>query len=319
MMYNELEMKKLIIEIISSLVYKKTQMYEHILRPAGISEKLFASLLRKRNVDEKPLTKRDMGTIIVQELAKKPEYKKNMNAIIRIAANWNQFHLADNEMLARATVQKAREILNILEIMEEKETTILKEQKENERRILEENKRRAKLEMEKEISKGSELLLMMFDELFTMKDNPQKRGSMFEELMNMLFHLYDIALMENFRRNEGGEQIDGAFKLDGWHYLVEMKWTAKLTDMKQLDSLYGKVSRSGKQTMGMFISINGWSSHVISLMKQHPEKSIFLMDGYDLRMVLSQNISLIDLLQKKLAKFNLEAEPFVSVATIVKE
>lgn len=38
---------------------------------------------------------------------------------------------------------------------------------------------------------------------------------MLEQLMNMLFNVYDIALMQSFRRNEGGEQIDGAFKLDG--------------------------------------------------------------------------------------------------------
>lgn len=142
---------------------------------------------------------------------------------------------------------------------------------------------------------------------------------MLEELVNMLFQLYDIALLESFRRNNGGEQIDGAFKLDGWHYIVEMKWTNQLTDMKQLDSLYGKISRSGKQTMGLFISINGWSSNVIPLMKQHPDKAIFLLDGYDLRVVLSGEIDLIELLQKKIAKLNLMAEPYVGATAILTE
>ncbi|WP_254924536.1 hypothetical protein [Paenibacillus odorifer] len=58
---------------------------------------------------------------------------------------------------------------------------------------------------------------------------------------------------------------------------MEMKWTSQLTDMKQLDSLYGKVARSGKQTMGLFLSIGGWSPHVFPLMKQHPDKSIFII------------------------------------------
>ncbi|AIQ75877.1 MULTISPECIES: hypothetical protein [Paenibacillus] len=116
-MHANTDIKRLIIDIIACLVYKKTQMYELILRPAGISEKFFAGLMKKRSVDGKPLTKRDMGSIIVQELEKKLEYKNNINSIIKIAANWNQFHLTDNEMLARATVQKAREVLNIIEIM----------------------------------------------------------------------------------------------------------------------------------------------------------------------------------------------------------
>lgn len=123
--------------------------------------------------------------------------------------------------------------------------------------------------------------------------------------------------MESFRRNSGGEQIDGAFKIDGWHYIVEIKWTNQVTDIRQLDSLYGKVARSGKQTMGMFLSVNGWSSHVIPLMKQQPDKSIFLMDGLDLRMVLTQEISLIDLLHKKIGKLNIEAEPFVGVNSLL--
>jgi len=313
------ETKRLVIDIITCLVYKKTQMYELILRPAGISEKFFASLMKKRNVDGKLLTKRDMGNIIVQELEKKPEYKSNISTIIKIASKWNQFHLTDNEMLARATVQKAREVLNVIEIMEEQEKQLLREQKEKERKRLDEEKRLAILEMEQEIHNQSYLLLMMYDELVMMKDNPQKRGLMLEQLMNMLFNVYDIALMQSFRRNDGGEQIDGAFKLDGWHYLVEIKWTSQLTDMKQLDSLYGKVARSGKQTMGLFLSIGGWSPHVIPLMKQQPDKSIFLMDGFDLRMVLTQNISLFDLLQKKIARFNIKSEPFLSVGDLLKE
>lgn len=316
-MPNESEVKKLTIEIIASLVYKKTQMYELILRPAGISDKFFGSLMKKRNVDGKPLTKRDMGVIIVNELEKKPEFRKNINSIIKIAANWNQFHLTDNEMLARATVQKAREVMNVIDIMAEKEKEYLAEEKEKERKRLEEERRKAKVEWESEIQNQSKLLLMMYDELVLMKNNPHKRGLMLEELVNMLFNVYDIALMQSFRRNGGGEQIDGAFKLDGWHYLVEMKWTSQLTDMKQLDSLYGKIARSGKQTMGLFLSIGGWSSHVVPLMKQHPDKSIFLMDGFDLRVVLTQEMSLINILQRKIAKFNIESEPFFSARSIL--
>lgn len=316
-MYTNIENKKLAIEIIASLVNIKNQMYEHILKPAGINRQYFAALLKRRNPDGKQLTKREMGAIILDDLEEKTENQKSIRKIISIGANWSQFHLADNEMQARATVQKAREVLNLIEIMEEKEARILNEQRESERKRLEDEVRKGKLEMELEIKKRSELLLLMYDELAIMKDNPQKRGLMLEELVNMLFNLYDISLIESFRRNGGGEQIDGAFKIDGWYYIVEIKWTNQVTDIRQLDSLYGKVARSGKQTMGMFLSISGWSSHVIPLMKQQSDKSVFLMDGYDLRKVLTGEISLIDLLRKKIAKFNVEAEPFVSVSSFV--
>lgn len=316
MQLNE-DIKKLTIEIIANLVNIKNQMYEQILKPAGIKKEQFVILKNSRNVEGKLYTKREIGMMLLESFNNPVKEKEFIKSIIEIASNWNKFHLADNEYTARATVQKAREVLNTIEIMEATEAQLLEEEKRQEKLRIEELKQKARKEMKLEIQERSKLLLMMFDEIAIMRNNPQKRGYMLEDLVNMLFQLYDIALLESFRRNNGGEQIDGAFKLDGWHYIVEMKWTNQLSDMSQLDSLYGKVSRSGKQTMGLFISINGWSSNVIPLMKQHPDKAIFLMDGYDLRVVLSGDIDLIELLQKKIAKFNLMAEPYVGVNTFI--
>jgi hypothetical protein len=119
--------------------------------------------------------------------------------------------------------------------------------------------------------------------------------------------------MQSFTRNKGAEQIDGAFKLDGWYYIVECRWRQKLADIRELDGLEGAVRRSGKQTMGLFLSINGWSANVPLLLKQNPDKTIILMEGYDLRTVLSGQIDLQDFLLAKLAYLNLKSEPFFGV------
>lgn len=309
--------RKLAIEIIVNLVNIKNLMYEHILKPAGVKKEQFARLRSLKNPEGKPLTKREIGILLLDESKNQIEEKKFIKSLIELAAKWNRFHLADNEYSARAIVQKAREELNTIEIMEANEAQLLEEEKKREILRVEELKRKVRQDRKKEIYERSKLLLLMFDEMATKEKNPQRKGYLLEELTNMLFQLYDIALLESFRRNNGGEQIDGAFKLDGWHYLVEMKWTNQLTDMSQLDSLYGKVSRSGKQTMGLFISINGWSQNVIPLMKQHPDKTIFLMDGFDLRVVLAGEIDLIEILHKKIAKFNLLAEPFVGAKELI--
>jgi hypothetical protein len=120
-----------------------------------------------------------------------------------------------------------------------------------------------------------------------------------------------------FTRNNGAEQIDGAFKFDAWHYIAECRWREQLADTRQLDGLLGQVGRSGKQTMGLFLSINGWSLHVPPLLKQNGNKCIVLVDGYDLRCVLEQQIDLAELLNAKLTHLNIEAEPFLSAATII--
>lgn len=125
-------------------------------------------------------------------------------------------------------------------------------------------------------------LLIQFDGLAKSNDF-QKRGYALEGLLTQLLELHNIPIKQSFKRNNGGEQIDGAFSYDGWYYLVECKWTNKLAGIRELDSLLGKVNRSGKQGMGLFLSIEGWSKELPQILKQNPEKCIILMDGYDLR------------------------------------
>jgi hypothetical protein len=69
--------------------------------------------------------------------------------------------------------------------------------------------------------------------------------------------------------------------------------------------------------MGLFLSIEGWSVNVPMLLKQNTDKSIILMDGYDLRCVLNCSIDLEELLRQKIVKLNLESEPFYSVKFMI--
>ena len=177
------------------------------------------------------------------------------------------------------------------------------------------------LKKEDELSSLRSSLLLEFDSFASLvnSEDKKRRGFSLESLLERIFSLYEIPTQKSFKRNEGGEQIDGAFKLESWYYLVECKWTQKLTDIRQLDSLYGKINRSGKQTLGLFLSINGWSRNVCPLLKQNHDKSIILMDGYDLRCVLVEHnsLDLKDLLLKKLECLNLEGEPFYGAAQLL--
>ena len=155
------------------------------------------------------------------------------------------------------------------------------------------------------------LLLKDFECLLEDSATPQRRGILFEQIMNKLFNLEELLVVkESFRRNEGGEQIDGSFELDGWYYLVECKWQSRMTSQQEIDGLSGKVARSGAQTLGVFISVNGWSSNVVKLMKQNKEKNIFLINGKDLRSALLGEMKVVDLLRTKKEALNLRAEPY---------
>jgi hypothetical protein len=249
--------------------------------------------------------------LLLDALEKRSDCTGVVRSVVNIAAKWNNFHLADDEFAARATVQKAREVLGTIQLMEAREAK---------QRELGRQEELAKIEQERgeRFRKQTELLLLMFDGLVEETD-AHRRGYLLQDLLNRAFDLHDIPVVKSFTRNQGGEQIDGAFKLEGWHYIVECRWREKLADIRQLDGLQGQVGRSGKQTMGLFLSINGWSENVCPLLKQNPIKSIVLMDGFDLRTVLASPLDLCQFLMAKVAALNLHAEPFLGVQEYIKE
>lgn len=310
-MATNIEIRRLAIEVIATLVHIKSTMVELILKPAGVPSKAYNNLIYRRDeTTGRTLSKRQIAPLILDEIEKKNDNKKILRAIIEITACWNKFHLAYNEFQARATVQKARELLDSIELMEAREAK---------QRELARKEELAKMEKEKakNFRKQLELLLIMYDELAKGMDE-QRRGFLLEDLLNRTFDLCEIPVVSGFTRNEGGEQIDGAFKLDGWHYIVECRWRKKFSNIRELDGLSGQISRSGRQTMGVFLSINGWSTKVVPLLKQNPDKNILLIDGYDLRMVLASQVHLKEFLLAKVAQLNLKAEPFYSVNDYLK-
>ena len=305
--------RRVVIEAITTLVHIKRTLIDLILKPAGVPPMLAERLFARRDpVTNKPLTKRQVAPLLLDELDSSPDTQGAIRAIVKIASEWNAFHLADNEYAARATVQKAREMMGTVQLMEAREAV---------QRELSRREELARLAGEKQalFQKHSGILLMMFDELARDDSDPHQRGFLLQELLTRLFDLHEIAVHRSFQRNSGAEQIDGAFKLDGCHYIVECRWRKKLSDIRDLDGLLGQVNRSGKQVMGVYLSINGWSDNVVPLLKQNPDKSIFLMDGYDLRSVLERPLSLRDFLNAKLSKLNLEAEPFYGAVQYLKD
>ncbi len=273
-----------------------------------------SDLVRRFLIERDPTTgekrsKRESGVVVLDELARRGGDQAVIRKLIKLAAEWTAFHLAQDEYKARAVVQKARELHGILAEADEREKA------EHDRR-LRESVDRQRLEKETTVRRQSALLLAQFEQA-AVDGDPQRRGYLLEDLLNRLFDLHRIPVVRSFRRNQGGEQIDAAFEMDGWHYIVECRWRASLADIRQLDGLAGQVRRSGRQTMGLFLSMNGWSEHVVPLLKQNPDKSIFLMEGYDLRCVLDLRVDLRGLLKAKLSALNLDTEPYFPAARLL--
>lgn len=305
-----IEARKLALEAIATLVNVKRIAADRLLRPCGVPDALIKTFVKGTDATTgDALTKRQAGALIFEELARAGTDGATIRKVIDIAADWTAYDLAADEYKARAVVQKARELKGVLEEADARDKAELA-------RASKERAERAQKERETALRKESALLLAQFDHLAT-AGKPQQRGYLLEDVLNRLFVAHGIPVARSFRRNDGGEQIDGAFELDGWHYIVECRWREKLSDIASLDALYGKIGRSGRQTMGLFLSINGWSEHVVPLIKQNPDKSIILMEGLDLRTVLAQTVDLRKLLKAKLSALNLEAEPYLPASKLI--
>jgi hypothetical protein len=127
-------------------------------------------------------------------------------------------------------------------------------------------------------------------------DEPQQRGYRLERIVRELFDLFDLDPKASFKIV--GEQIDGAFTYEGTDYLFEGKWQQELVTASDLDSLAGKLSRKLDNTLGLFLSINGFSEDGV---KAHSSgrRTILLMDGSDLMAILENRVDLVQLLRRK--------------------
>lgn len=134
-------------------------------------------------------------------------------------------------------------------------------------------------------------------ELEAMKQlTPQQRGYRFESWLGQLFSAY--RLLPNPGFNLTGEQIDGSFLLHNETYLVEAKWQSQKTSAQDLHVFQAKLDQKAVWARGVFISWQGFSKD--AFMAWGRNKSVICVSGYDLFHMLSNNISLIELLERKI-------------------
>lgn len=123
-----------------------------------------------------------------------------------------------------------------------------------------------------------------------------KRGLAFQGLLNELFFLFDLNPRKSFVIAD--EQIDGAFTFSTDDYLLEAKWEAAPASREVVDVLAQKVQRKGKNTLGLFVAISGFSEPAV---RAHSNcgTSLIFFDGTDLVGVLHGVMPLTDVLEAK--------------------
>ncbi len=243
------------------------------------------------NIDWENKTKVESVEELIDRMVKRTDiYNDDILRLIESVTNFNDFsHLklwedGDSKIAkARAAVDSLRKLsINYFDLLKEKESA--------------ERRREAFNIIHSQLQINKDNIKHLYDKFceINSEENPNKRGFLFEKFLNELFCFFDMNPKESFKIF--GEQIDGAFTFDNTDYLLEAKWQKNLVNTGELLKFEGKINGKLKNTLGLFISFNGFSEHY---QNDKSIKSIILMDGEDLIAVLDGRIQLDHLLLRK--------------------
>lgn len=152
-----------------------------------------------------------------------------------------------------------------------------------------------------------------YEELVVM-DDPQARGRALEPLLRDLFALFDLDPRAAFVLH--GEQIDGSFSLGETHFLLEAKWQKEAVDRAALSVFKDKVQGKIENTLGLFISVNGFHESAVEHHSGHGAQML-LMSGGDLYLVLDGRVDLVELLRRKLRHASQTGEVLLEASEIL--
>ena len=136
-----------------------------------------------------------------------------------------------------------------------------------------------------------------FLSLYSGSDPPQRRGYKLEKILGDLAKLADLETTDPFRTN--GEQVDGAIKYDGEHYLIEAKRQDRAASNEPLYQFAAKVE--GKMYgRGLFFSVHGFSHPVVRGLVTGKALRTVLVDGEDLTLVLEEHLTMTQMIDAKI-------------------
>lgn len=123
----------------------------------------------------------------------------------------------------------------------------------------------------------------------------QKGGYDFQD---WFYDLLDYSEMQNRRPYViNGRQIDGSLTLEGTTYLVELKFTGAQAAATDIDSLRAKVEDKADNTMGVMVSISGYSSVAIADASGRQTK-LMLLDAMHLYLFLSGAVRFSEIISR---------------------
>jgi hypothetical protein len=236
-------------------------------------------------------SKRDYLNRVFEGLRRSDSGKAKILQLARFLVEQTAFpDLQGWEDTAEKLDAAARSVAALKSYLDEQETNLASEQQRQEsRQRIREAQAKAR-ESQHTLRSLSDRLGELAGDIGTIE-----AGLNFEEWFYSLMQFSEIAARKPYVVD--GRQIDGSLTIGDTTYLVECKFTTNQSGAQDIDSFRAKVESKADNTMGIFISISGYSSVAIegASGKKTP---LLLLDHGHLYRVLSGVSSFRDVIER---------------------
>lgn len=140
----------------------------------------------------------------------------------------------------------------------------------------------------------------------------QRRGFAFERIICRI--LLAEGLQPKAHIRPSGEEIDGSFLFAERTFLFEAKWKADPIPASDFYAFKGKVDGKLVGTIGVFISMSGFSRDAVDALMFGKEINLVLFNGSDFQLVAEGHLTFVNALKEKLRYAAEEGQPFLPLS-----
>jgi hypothetical protein len=141
----------------------------------------------------------------------------------------------------------------------------------------------------------------------------RKRGRDFEKLLGLILDSEKLEPSTNYRPK--GEEIDGSFILSEKVYLFEAKWHIDELPASSIYAFKGKVDGKLLGTIGLFISISGYSKDAVDALTLGKTLNVILFDKEDIEFCIQNSFrSGLRIKLRKAAEYGVVYYPLKSLS-----
>lgn len=305
------ELLQLLIDTIPLLNRSKKDVLL-FFRGAGVSPRSLENLYARVEIDKDSISKYEIARTILTAINGQGESAlRERREILKRVTEFEEFSTCwpNDQLKAKGLVSDIRKVINVKDSF-----TRMKQQLENERQQHQrEHESRIEALREKQVE-----LTKIKNELYALfrmeNEESQKRGKLLEGVLNRLFDASGILIREAFENigNDGEgitEQIDGVIEIDGYLYLVEMKWWAKPLGKAEVSPHLVNIFNRG-HAGGILISNSSFSKPAIATFKDAlTQKIVVLCELEEIVHTLEGQRELKELLKTKIQAAVMEKNP----------